>query len=125
MTVTASKIDKQYRDLYFESLGKKAYTSRIQSRMGIMEMESIGKAYNKGHDPRVHIDSKISSFLTCTKCDMMGSVTSDEGTSGSILEVECGTKISISDPERAWDQAEDPYKFQVEARVFNEELSDE
>lgn len=120
-----AQINKKYRDMYFDSLGKKAYTARIRSKMGEMELIAMQKAHEHGHTPRVHVDNKISSFLTCDKCDMMGSVTSDEGTSGSILEVQCGTTISFADPERAWDQAEDPYKYQVEARLFDEDLSDE
>ncbi len=117
------KIGREYKDMYFDSLGKKAYTTRIQSRMGEMEMTSIRRAHSLGHRPKIHIDNKISSFLTCEACDMMGSVTSDEGTSGSILEVTCGTPISISDPERAWDQAEDPFKYEVGAVILDEDLS--
>jgi hypothetical protein len=120
--VAKLKIGKEYKEMYFDSIGKRAYTTRIQSDMGQMEMESIRKAHSLGHVPRVHIDNKISSFLTCMTCDMMGSVTSDEGTSGSILEVKCGTSISISDPERAWDQAEDPFKYQVESFLLDEDL---
>jgi hypothetical protein len=79
--VAKLKIGKEYKEMYFDSIGKRAYTTRIQSDMGQMEMESIRKAHSLGHVPRVHIDNKISSFLTCMTCDMMGSVTSDEGTS--------------------------------------------
>lgn len=121
--VAKLKIGKEYKDMYFDSLGKRAYTTRIQSEMGRMEMSSISKAHSLGHRPKVHIDNKISSFITCSTCDMMGSVTSDEGTSGSILEVKCGTPISISDPERAWDQAEEPFKYKVGAILFDEDLS--
>ena len=117
------KIGREYKDMYFDSLGKKAYTTRIQSGMGEMEVTSIRRAHSLGHRPKIHIDNKISSFLTCEACDMMGSVTSDEGTSGSILEVTCWTPISISDPERAWDQAEDPFKYEVGSILLDEDLS--
>ena len=117
------KIGREYKDMYFDSLGKKAYTTRIQSGMGEMEVTSIRRAHSLGHRPKIHIDNKISSFLTCEACDMMGSVTSDEGTSGIILEVTCGTPISISDPERAWDQAEDPFKYEVGSILLDEDLS--
>lgn len=119
------EIVEKIKQVYFDSIGKRAYTARIRSDMGKMEMECIGRALNRGHVPKVHIDGKLSSFMTCDQCDMMGSMTHEEGSSGSILEVNCGTKISISDPERAWDQAEDPYKYQVEARIFDEDVPNE
>ena len=116
---------EEIRQAYHDSLGKRRYTIRSRSDLGKLEMAALGKAQEMGHMASVHVDNTRSSFLACTECDMMGSVTIDEGISGSILEVECGTKISFSDPERAWDQAEDPYKYQVEARVFDEELPDQ
>lgn len=115
---------QKIRGIYFDSLGRKAYTTRMRSDMGKMEMECIGKALNRGHVPTVHVDDKLSSFMTCAQCDMMGSMTHEEGSSGNILEVNCGTKVSTTNLEQAWDQAEDPYKYQVEARLFDDDLPD-
>lgn len=109
---------EEIRQAYHDSLGKKSYTTRARSDIGKVEMRALGKALRMGHKALVHVDNTRSSFLACSECDIMGSVTHDEGMSGSILEVECGTKISTRDPESAWDQAEDPYKYQVEADLF-------
>ena len=83
-------------------------------------------ALELGHLPKIYLDSRTESFLDCGKCGMMGSISSDEGTSGPILEVQCGTqKVSNRDPERAWEQASDPYIYAVEARLFDEDVSNE
>jgi uncharacterized Zn-finger protein len=115
---------KEIRDLYFDCLGKKRYTTRIRSAIGGMEMDCLAKAISHGHSPRVHLDSRTESFLSCLNCDMMGSITLDEGVSGSILEVQCGAQISTRDPESAWDQAQDPYTYYVPAQLFGDELPD-